>query len=179
MCLPLQACLQLALHQLSVTPPAAGTKDSSCVHLLPLYLCLQCLQALLHQLPLLLSNIASVWLELEASGADDPSTERGELLYGGSMWSSSSSSSSSWEDGGCDDASLGQSLAASEEASGEAERRQAVRPRTVLSLGLLCVVLNCLMSLSLAPQKGEITFVPSKVWLCVKCVAGGKAWSCR
>jgi hypothetical protein len=34
---------------------------------MPLHTAL-CLQALLHQLPLLLSNIASVWLELEASG---------------------------------------------------------------------------------------------------------------
>jgi hypothetical protein len=82
-------------------------------------------QALLHQLPLLLSNISSVWLELEASGADDASTERGEMLYGGGLWSGSSSSS--WDDGSYDDSSLGQSLTASEEASGEAERRQAVR----------------------------------------------------
>jgi hypothetical protein len=80
------------------------------------------LQALLHQLPLLLSNISSVWLELEASGADDPTTERGDMLYGGGLFSSSSS----WDDGGYDDSSLGQSLTASEEASGEAERRQAV-----------------------------------------------------
>jgi hypothetical protein len=95
------------------------------------YLCpLPRVQALLHQLPLLLSNIASVWLELEASGADDASTERGEMLYGGGLWSGSSSSS--WADGGYDDSSLGQSLTASEEASGEAERRQAVRIRSCL-----------------------------------------------
>ncbi|KAF6254078.1 hypothetical protein COO60DRAFT_1642619 [Scenedesmus sp. NREL 46B-D3] len=82
-------------------------------------------KALLQQLPLLLSNIASVWLELEASGADDAAAERGQVLYGGGLWSGSSSSS--WGEGGADDGSLGQSLAASEEASGEADRRQALR----------------------------------------------------
>jgi hypothetical protein len=87
-----------------------------------------CLQALLHQLPLLLSNISSVWLELEASGADNPSTERGEMLYGGGLWSGSSSSSSLvlGLGYGDEDVTLGQSLVESEEAGGEAERRQAV-----------------------------------------------------
>lgn len=80
------------------------------------------LQALLDQLPLLLSNIASVWLELEASGADDPSSDRGEVLCGGGLWSGSIGGG--WEDEA--DLLVSQSLTASEESAGEAGRRQAV-----------------------------------------------------
>jgi hypothetical protein len=53
-------------------------------------------QALLVQLPLLLPHICSVWHELEASGSDDPNSERGDMLYGGSIWSSGHHGSSSW-----------------------------------------------------------------------------------
>jgi len=57
-------------------------------------------QALLGQLPLLLPHICSVWHELEASGSDDPNSERGDMLYGGSIWSSGHGSSWNADQGG-------------------------------------------------------------------------------
>ncbi|WIA20395.1 hypothetical protein OEZ85_004815 [Tetradesmus obliquus] len=112
-------------------------------------------KALLQQLPLLLSNISSVWLELEASGADDPCSDRGELLYGGGLWSGSSSSSA-WEDGGYDDSSLGLSLVASEEASGEAERRQALREAEPLRHMRLSRLLADKLAAAAALHGGEL-----------------------
>eukprot|EP00878_Enallax_costatus_P033052 GHUV01036429.1.p1 GENE.GHUV01036429.1~~GHUV01036429.1.p1 ORF type:complete len:379 (+),score=66.51 GHUV01036429.1:725-1861(+) len=86
-------------------------------------------KALLNLLPIMLNHITSVWLEVESSGADEPTTERGEMFYAQGLWSSNSSSSG-WDHGvGFGDGGLllGQSLTASEEAQGEAERRQVLR----------------------------------------------------
>lgn len=77
----------------------------------------------------MINHIISVWIEVESSGADDPTTERGELFYAQGLWSSSSSSSGWGDSIGFGDGGvlLGQSLTASEEAQGETDRMQAVR----------------------------------------------------
>lgn len=81
----------------------------------------------MQQLPLMLTYITGVYCELEATGADDPSTDRGEVLYGSSLWSSGRSCGGYDSDGGYDDYAAGVlGLTASEEARAEAERRAAV-----------------------------------------------------
>lgn len=97
-----------------------------------------CLQALLHHLPVILSNIVSVWLEVEASGDDDPATDRSEMFYGQSLFSGGSSSSGVNDSCGFDDGGLllGLSLTASEEAEGESTRKQLVRAISPATHGL-------------------------------------------
>jgi len=76
----------------------------------------------------MLVSITSVYGELEASGADDPSTDRGEVLYGSSLWSSGHRGG--YEDAGFEDYSAGVlGITASEEADGESGRRAAVGVR--------------------------------------------------
>eukprot|EP00775_Hariotina_reticulata_P003498 gene3498-3767_t len=105
--------------------PGSGTEGPA-APLLELTPALTACLALLGQLPLLLPHICSVWHELEASGSDDPYSERGDMLYGSSIWSSGHGRSWNGDQGfGYDEVLAGQSLVNSEEAAGEAQRRAA------------------------------------------------------
>lgn len=76
---------------------------------------------------MLLPPITAVWAELEANGADDPASERGEMLYASGLWSGGAAGWSCDAEGGGHDAAALSGLVASEEAAGEAARRAAVR----------------------------------------------------
>ena len=95
----------------------------------------------------MLSNIVSVWLEVEASGADDPTTDRGDMVYAQGLWSAGNSSSIGFEEGSWDDAGMlvGQSLSASEEAAGETARRQAVSLAHQLTFFIWMVLIHLLI----------------------------------